>query len=250
VALEQARQERRRRNEEERKRRAQQLASGPLRTGRPAGSDGGGGGGGGAASENVLGSRGWDPQPARVAYTDSDESDESVIPEPSPVQREEERKKREEMRLHFTERAKFEYGGADDAAGAAEEAPMVSARAARTAAGRDTMLAEVLTRPSFQKELSDAGREILIGALTDVPHSYQCPITMEVMQKPVVAADGHTYERDAIASWFAMNSTSPMTGEPLLNTTLIPNHSLQSAISDFQERRGLINKTQTRSLSE
>ena len=155
----------------------------------------------------------------------------------TPEQLAEERVRRDEMRLHFTERAKFEYGG--DAAGA-EDAPLVSARAARTAGGRDAMVAEVLSRPSLQKELSEHGRELLINAFTDVPHSYQCPITMEVMAQPVVAADGHTYERAAIESWFRQNSSSPMTGEQLPNTTLIPNRSLQSAIAEFQERRGLI----------
>lgn len=31
-----------------------------------------------------------------------------------------------------------------------------------------------------------------------------CPITQEVLQDPVVAEDGHTYERSALMTWFSM----------------------------------------------
>ena len=31
-----------------------------------------------------------------------------------------------------------------------------------------------------------------------------CPITQEVLQDPVVAEDGHTYERSALMRWFSM----------------------------------------------
>ncbi|KAK9816505.1 hypothetical protein WJX72_001230 [[Myrmecia] bisecta] len=40
-----------------------------------------------------------------------------------------------------------------------------------------------------------------------------CPIEHEVYEDPVVAADGHTYERSAIAEWFSRHDTSPMTNE-------------------------------------
>ena len=35
----------------------------------------------------------------------------------------------------------------------------------------------------------------------------------EVMQDPVIASDGHTYERAAIMEWFARKDTSPMTNQ-------------------------------------
>jgi SUMO ligase MMS21 Smc5/6 complex component len=28
-----------------------------------------------------------------------------------------------------------------------------------------------------------------------------CPITLKIMEDPVIAADGHTYERSAIQEW-------------------------------------------------
>ena len=56
-----------------------------------------------------------------------------------------------------------------------------------------------------------------------------CPITHEPMVDPVSAADGQTYERAAIEQWLAEERErgavpiSPLTGEPLKDTTLRPN---------------------------
>ena len=38
-----------------------------------------------------------------------------------------------------------------------------------------------------------------------------CPITLEIFRDPVVASDGHTYERKAIEEWIQKNGTSPIT---------------------------------------
>jgi hypothetical protein len=57
----------------------------------------------------------------------------------------------------------------------------------------------------------------------------RCPITIQPFEDPVVAADGHTYERSAVERWFAGgNRTSPLTGARLQSTTLIPNHAERS----------------------
>ncbi|GAB4814455.1 hypothetical protein N2152v2_001501 [Parachlorella kessleri] len=45
--------------------------------------------------------------------------------------------------------------------------------------------------------------------------AFVCPITHEIMQDPVVAADGYSYDRHAIEAWLATRSTSPMTNEEL-----------------------------------
>ena len=66
----------------------------------------------------------------------------------------------------------------------------------------------------------------------EVPESFACPITTELMKDPVFAADGHTYERCAIAQWFERAQTSPTTNEPI-GTNLIPNHAMKSMISEF-----------------
>ncbi|OQR72299.1 WD repeat [Tropilaelaps mercedesae] len=47
------------------------------------------------------------------------------------------------------------------------------------------------------------------------------------MQDPVIAADGYSYERGAIAQWLESGKVaSPMTNEPLEHSMLIPNKTL------------------------
>jgi len=61
----------------------------------------------------------------------------------------------------------------------------------------------------------------------DVPNDLRCPLLMapdDVMENPVVTADGHTYEETEIARWLESHDTSPKTNLPLANKTLIPNH--------------------------
>ena len=54
------------------------------------------------------------------------------------------------------------------------------------------------------------------------------------MKEPVVAADGHTYERCCLEQWLASGkTTSPMTGEALEDLKLRPNHNTRSMIVAF-----------------
>ena len=76
----------------------------------------------------------------------------------------------------------------------------------------------------------------------------RCPITHEVFRDPVVASDGHTYEREAIESWIFIDNIgssaccrrrrrlSPMTGLPLETYVLLPNHALKKAIEERSQR--------------
>ena len=56
---------------------------------------------------------------------------------------------------------------------------------------------------------------------------YLCPITHEPCKNPVITADGHTYDEEAILQWFEHNNTSPLTGRELPNLNLIPNYALK-----------------------
>ena len=69
------------------------------------------------------------------------------------------------------------------------------------------------------------------------PDDFVCPITTELMSDPVMAADGHAYERTAIERWLATKSTSPLTGGELEHSILIPNHNLRRTIREWQEAR-------------
>ena len=65
---------------------------------------------------------------------------------------------------------------------------------------------------------------------------FVCPITLEVMRDPVFAADGFSYERDAIKRWFESgHSKSPVTNEELPNTNLVTNHTLRRILDDMKQ---------------
>ncbi|CAL4967846.1 unnamed protein product [Urochloa decumbens] len=70
-----------------------------------------------------------------------------------------------------------------------------------------------------------------------VPAHFVCPIFQEVMADPHVAADGFTYEREAIMGWLdGGHDTSPMTNLKLDHCELTPNRALRSAILDWQQQ--------------
>jgi hypothetical protein len=54
-----------------------------------------------------------------------------------------------------------------------------------------------------------------------------------VFRYPVVAADGVTYERDAIEEWLTTHDTSPMTNDPLEHKLLFPNNLVKALVSEI-----------------
>ncbi|KAG8387827.1 hypothetical protein BUALT_Bualt02G0061600 [Buddleja alternifolia] len=67
-----------------------------------------------------------------------------------------------------------------------------------------------------------------------VPSFFLCPILQEIMHDPQVAADGFTYEGEALRGWLDDNhQTSPMTNLKLTHLNPTPNHSLRLAIHDW-----------------
>jgi len=79
------------------------------------------------------------------------------------------------------------------------------------------------------------GGEEEVNEDDSIPNECFCPITQEIMEDPVIAQDGHTYERAAIKRWLDMGKrTSPKTGARLLSTELTPNHTMRSLIQDVK----------------
>lgn len=62
---------------------------------------------------------------------------------------------------------------------------------------------------------------------------FMCPIMHERLTEPVLAADGHTYERAAIEKWLQLHNTSPMTGAPLAHRYLTENFALRHLIAAY-----------------
>lgn len=113
-----------------------------------------------------------------------------------------------------------------------------------------TKIAEDMRGGAAANTVSDEG-----GAAQDdeILRPFKCPITLEIMKDPVIACDGHTYERRAIEAWFQRCRNkrrtnpgtneevdapllSPMTNKALDNDTLIANHTLRGAIDAFHAK--------------
>lgn len=93
-------------------------------------------------------------------------------------------------------------------------------------------------RPDLGREVypelaavAEEAEEEKMDRMQDVEKSFICPLSEEIMQDPVVAADGFTYERKCIELWLSINDISPSTGELLPHKSLTPNHVLQSVMN-------------------
>lgn len=75
----------------------------------------------------------------------------------------------------------------------------------------------------------------------------RCPLTLDIMVDPVIAADGITYDRAAIANWLRDNNTSPITRQEI-SSTLITNYFAKSII-DEHIRQQIVNSERNRSSS-
>ena len=70
-----------------------------------------------------------------------------------------------------------------------------------------------------------------------IPHDCYCPITLELMRDPWMAADGYSYEGAAIRQWLDKGKRlSPMTGEIFAHTLLQPNHTLRTVMQDLLQK--------------
>jgi len=78
-----------------------------------------------------------------------------------------------------------------------------------------------------------------MASASAIPNEFYCPITFGLMTDPVIAEDGHTYEREAIEQWFVNHSTSPKTNLPLVSTNLIANIALRNTIRDMLAKQPL-----------
>lgn len=65
-----------------------------------------------------------------------------------------------------------------------------------------------------------------------IPLRFICPIYQDTMTDPVMAEDGHNYERKAITDWLGKKSTSPTTNDEMGNK-LIQNNDLRSEIQEW-----------------
>ncbi|XP_011042691.1 PREDICTED: U-box domain-containing protein 33-like [Populus euphratica] len=89
-------------------------------------------------------------------------------------------------------------------------------------------------RPDLTPTLVRELEQLHVSEERPVPSIFLCPILQEIMHDPQVAADGFSYEGEALREWLANGrETSPMTNLRLSHLLLTPNHALRLAIQDW-----------------
>ena len=72
-------------------------------------------------------------------------------------------------------------------------------------------------------------------ALPFVPYHMICPITQDLMNDPMVAPSGISYDRESIEEWLTLNNgTEPSTRTPLTMEQLYPNRYLREVIEHYR----------------
>eukprot|EP00668_Euglena_longa_P014612 GGOE01018604.1.p1 GENE.GGOE01018604.1~~GGOE01018604.1.p1 ORF type:complete len:571 (+),score=138.88 GGOE01018604.1:60-1772(+) len=87
-------------------------------------------------------------------------------------------------------------------------------------------------RPTATEMLHDLDRLFAQHARPPhfIPEAFRCLLTGAVFIDPVVADDGNTYERSAIAQWLQGSLASPRTGQRLATDRLVDNLHLKGAL--------------------
>lgn len=85
----------------------------------------------------------------------------------------------------------------------------------------------------------------------NVPDEFRCPISLDLMNDPVIIASGHTYDRSSIAQWInSGHHTCPKSGQRLIHMALIPNYALRSLIHQWCQDNMITTTEQSASSSE
>ena len=67
----------------------------------------------------------------------------------------------------------------------------------------------------------------------DIPDEFKCPISKSIMEDPVIAADGFTYDRNFMETHLRNSNRSPLNNENLLFPYLIPNWNIRKLIQAY-----------------
>ncbi|WIA09752.1 hypothetical protein OEZ85_009131 [Tetradesmus obliquus] len=169
-------------------------------------------------------SSGWEAQEVMLAAAAADVFEESSVPAapraPTPL-------------AHWSSYPDASAGWEAQASAAAVEAAVaaegIAQRAVPPAAPRASPAVVIPQQRAAPAAAAAAAADPLENPL------FLCPITHDVMEWPVVAADGFTYERQEIEEWLSTHNTSPVTNAALEHKQLVPNHALRSAIKEAQQ---------------
>lgn len=78
------------------------------------------------------------------------------------------------------------------------------------------------------------------GEEQQVPEDFRCPISLAIMEDPVIVSTGQTYERTSITRWMESGHDScPTSGMKLAHRRLIPNYALRNLIRQWCVRHNV-----------
>lgn len=84
-------------------------------------------------------------------------------------------------------------------------------------------------------------QSLLSSVVMSIPDEFRCPISLDLMNDPVIIASGHTYDRSSIAQWInSGHHTCPKSGQRLIHMALIPNYALRSLIHQWCQDNNMI----------
>jgi hypothetical protein len=67
------------------------------------------------------------------------------------------------------------------------------------------------------------------------PTTYVCPLTLQIMDDPVLDGCGHCFDRDAITAWLSFHSMCPISRKPLCTRDLIEAVALKERIASWKK---------------
>ena len=73
---------------------------------------------------------------------------------------------------------------------------------------------------------------------SSIPPQFRCSIDGELMEDPVIALDGYSYERFILERYFRSHDVSPRTGQVLPNKSMMPNIALKEMIGEWMKEKG------------
>nr|KYP75692.1 U-box domain-containing protein 6 [Cajanus cajan] len=78
------------------------------------------------------------------------------------------------------------------------------------------------------------------GQMLLPPEELRCPISLQLMNDPVIIASGQTYERVCIEKWFRDgHNTCPKTQQKLSHLSLTPNYCVKGLVASWCEQNGV-----------
>lgn len=74
-----------------------------------------------------------------------------------------------------------------------------------------------------------------------IPSEFVCPLTLELMECPMMSRSGQVFERCAILEWLGRgNERCPISRRPMSLSDLLPHRALQARIFQWKIEHGLV----------